>query len=166
MKFTEGGVEINILSAKAAVLGTPNIELEAFSLKPFSPAQPAPGQQAPQAPNENIINKFKEYVDNRVQELYPIDPAKQEAIKRAIKQGIMHSIDKGELYLSEICLLGFLLQLKLQLWDPACRPLERTARVRGKDKTYELFGDQAAAEESFLGFNLTSTLSSSKYPDT
>jgi hypothetical protein len=142
MSYIENGNTVYITREKVAVLDTPNTELEAFSLKPF---------HGTKAPNKTTIIKFKEYVDSRVQYLYPGDTNKQNAIKKAIKQGIMHSIDKGELYLSEICLLGFLLKLKLQLWDPACRPLEHTVRIRGKDKSIELVGDKAEAQETFLG---------------
>lgn len=51
---------------------------------------------------------------------------KNKAIRTAIR-GILYSIENAELYLSEICLLGFLLDIKmLTLYDPACRPLTYT----------------------------------------
>ena len=53
-------------------------------------------------------------------------PEKNKAIRRAIA-GILYSIEKEELYLSEICLLGFLLDIKmLTVYDPACRPVTHT----------------------------------------
>jgi hypothetical protein len=48
------------------------------------------------------------------------------AIRTAVR-GILYSVEKAQLYLSEICLLGFLLDIKmLTLYDPACRPLTHT----------------------------------------
>lgn len=70
-------------------------------------------------------NRFFNYVKTR----FPIggrDTAKNKAIIRAIA-GILYSVQKGELYLSEICLLGFLLDIKmLTVYDPACRPITHT----------------------------------------
>ena len=51
---------------------------------------------------------------------------KNKAIRRAVA-GILYSIEKENLYLSEICLLGFLLDIKmLTVYDPACRPITHT----------------------------------------
>ena len=51
---------------------------------------------------------------------------KNKAIRTAIR-GILYSVEKAELYLSEICLLGFLLDIQvLTVYDPACRPLTHT----------------------------------------
>jgi len=51
---------------------------------------------------------------------------KNKAIRRAIA-GILYSIESKKMYLSEICLLGFLLEINmLTLYDPACRPITHT----------------------------------------
>jgi hypothetical protein len=59
---------------------------------------------------------------------------KNKAIRTAIR-GILYSVEEAKLYLSEICLLGFLLDIKmLTLYDPACRPLTHTITdEKGKD---------------------------------
>ena len=64
---------------------------------------------------------------------------KNKAIRTAIR-GILYSVEKAQLYLSEICLLGFLLDIKmLTLYDPACRPLTHTITdEKGKDKEFIL----------------------------
>jgi hypothetical protein len=50
---------------------------------------------------------------------------KNKAIRTAIR-GILYSVENAQLYLSEICLLGFLLGVLLTVYDPACRPLTHT----------------------------------------
>jgi hypothetical protein len=73
-------------------------------------------------------DKFFDYVKGRfpTKGLTPAEVAKNKAIRRAIR-GILFSVENEELYLSEICLLGFLLDIKmLTLYDPACRPLTHT----------------------------------------
>lgn len=77
--------------------------------------------------NPAFRTKFFEYVKGR----FPtagvapseIEKSPEQAIRTAIA-GILYSIENAELYLSEICLLGFLLGIQmLTLYDPACRPL-------------------------------------------
>jgi hypothetical protein len=66
------------------------------------------------------------------------------AIQTAIK-GILNSANQKQIYLSEICLLGFLLNIKMfTIWDPACRPYldeGRQASTRSNKiyKSSELF---------------------------
>jgi len=66
------------------------------------------------------------------------------AIRTAIK-GILNSANQKQIYLSEICLLGFLLNIKMfTIWDPACRPYldeGRQASTRSNKiyKSSELF---------------------------
>jgi len=84
--------------------------------------------------------KFKERFFNYVKLRFPTtgvsptDAAKNKAIRTAIR-GILYSVEEAKLYLSEICLLGFLLDIKmLTLYDPACRPLTHTITdEKGKD---------------------------------
>jgi hypothetical protein len=74
---------------------------------------------------------FKTKFFNKVIEKFPLAGSPQEIKKnRAIRiaiAGILYSIQNEELYLSEICLLGFLLDIDmLTVYDPACRPLTHT----------------------------------------
>jgi len=63
---------------------------------------------------------------------------KNKAIRTAIR-GILYSVEEAKLYLSEICLLGFLLGVFLTLYDPACRPLTHTITdEKGKEKEFVL----------------------------
>jgi hypothetical protein len=75
--------------------------------------------------NPAAKDRFFSYVKTK----FPIvgaNAAKNKSIIRAIA-GILYSIEKKELYLSEICLLGFLLDIKmLTVYDPACRPITHT----------------------------------------
>jgi len=89
-----------------------------------------PEKGNPELDTNNLKNpaakdKFFSYVKTK----FPIagaDAAKNKSIIRAIA-GILYSIEKEELYLSEICLLGFLLDIKmLTIYDPACRPITHT----------------------------------------
>jgi hypothetical protein len=65
--------------------------------------------------------RFKLYVESKLFNLQT--NTKEQAIYRAIL-GILHSIELTTIYLSEICLLGFLLKISMfTIWDPACRPI-------------------------------------------
>jgi hypothetical protein len=92
-----------------------NINLDANNLK---------------VPNFSFKERFFGYVKDRFPTtssgITSVVAEKNKAIRTAIR-GILYSVDKAELYLSEICLLGFLLDIKmLTLYDPACRPLTYT----------------------------------------
>lgn len=89
---------------------------------------------------------FKEYVQT-----LGLPPAKIAAIER-----ILLSIEKKQLYLSEICLLGFLLDIKmLTLFDPACRPLTSSSLTEASTRTgafYKgfLYGSAAKKYDTLL----------------
>jgi len=79
-------------------------------------------------PEFDFKGRFFTYVKGRFPTtgVASVVAAKNKAIRRAIR-GILYSVEKAELYLSEICLLGFLLDIQLlTLYDPACRPLTHT----------------------------------------
>jgi len=71
--------------------------------------------------------RFFDYVKTKfpITGITPANIEKNKAKRRAIA-GILYSIESKELYLSEICLLGFLLGVLLTLYDPACRPVTHT----------------------------------------
>jgi len=90
-------------------------------------------EKNPEALDKNNLKTtdFSDKFFDKVKIKFPvigIDPEskKNKAIRRAIA-GILYSIEKEELYLSEICLLGFLLKIDMfTLYDPACRPITHT----------------------------------------
>jgi len=104
--------------------------------------------------NKVFRDSFLKYVETKLSG----SRSSTESVKKitAIK-GILKSIEKKELYLSEICLLGFLLDIQmLTIWDPACRPLADEKRTIGTTRTgtefrnQKLTGKEAANFERFL----------------
>lgn len=114
--------------------------------------------------NPDFRKRFFDYVKNRfpITGVPPTVSTGNKAIRTAIR-GILYSIEHDELYLSEICLLGFLLEIQmLSLYDPACRPFTHTVTTdKGKEiisttrsgKVREGVDDVYGALDSYLEEN-------------